>query len=59
MTLESEIKKARKKIATDGYEMSVGEVINLYQDSEIQINPAFQRLFRWDLTQGVTGMPPV
>lgn len=51
MTLETEIKKARKKIATDGYEMSVGEVINLYDDDEIKINPAFQRLFRWDLTR--------
>lgn len=51
MSLKTEIDKARKKIATDGYEMSVGEVINLYQDDEIQINPAFQRLFRWDLTR--------
>tara|TARA_R110002072_G_scaffold302603_1_gene486680 strand:+ start:140990 stop:142093 length:1104 start_codon:yes stop_codon:yes gene_type:complete len=51
MTLNAEIDKARKTIATDGYEMSVGEVINLYKDEEIRINPAFQRLFRWDLTR--------
>lgn len=51
MTLKSEIEKARKTIATDGYDMSVGEIVNLYQDKEIIINPAFQRLFRWDLTR--------
>lgn len=49
MALKSEIEKARKTIATDGYDMSVGEIVNLYQDKEIIINPAFQRLFRWDL----------
>lgn len=48
MSLEQEIKKARKEIVSDGYDMSVGEVINLYRDEEIFINPVFQRLFRWD-----------
>jgi hypothetical protein len=51
MSLKTEIENAREEIATDGYGMSVGEVMNLYSDNEIQINPAFQRLFRWDLTQ--------
>lgn len=51
MSLNKEIEKAREKIVTDGYGMSVGEVMNLYADGEIQINPEFQRLFRWDLTQ--------
>ena len=40
---------ARQRVVSDGYEMSIGEVINLYQQSEITINPDFQRLFRWDL----------
>ncbi len=51
MSLETEIKKARKEIVSDGYEMSVGEVINLYTEKEIIINPDFQRLFRWDISQ--------
>ena len=51
MTLESEIENARKEIVSDGYDMSVGEVINLYKDSELKINPEFQRLFRWDTTR--------
>ena len=48
MALAKEIQKARQDIVSDGYEMSVGEIINLYRDKEIFINPSFQRLFRWD-----------
>lgn len=48
MTLQDEVKAARKKVVTDGYEMSVGEVINLYKDGELKIDPVFQRLFRWE-----------
>ena len=51
MALEEEINEARKEIISDGYDMSVGELINLYKDSEIFINPVFQRLFRWDNTR--------
>ncbi|QTA90293.1 DUF262 domain-containing protein [Desulfonema magnum] len=47
MTLQDEIKKAKKEIVSDGYDMSVGEIISLYKDEEIIINPDFQRLFRW------------
>lgn len=48
MSLETEIAKARKEIVADGYEMSFGEVMNLYRDEELVISPSFQRLFRWD-----------
>ena len=48
MSLDTEIQKARKEIVADGYEMSFGEVMNLYRDEELIINPSFQRLFRWD-----------
>ena len=51
MTLNAEIENARKDIVSDGYEMSLGEVINLYKDTELKINPEFQRLFRWDITR--------
>lgn len=51
MSLEKEINKARKEIVSDGYEMSLGEVINLYKANELKINPEFQRLFRWDTTR--------
>lgn len=51
MALVDEIRAARKEIVSDGYEMSVGELINLYKDDELKIDPAFQRLFRWDDTR--------
>lgn len=51
MSLEKEIERARKEIVSDGYEMSLGEVMNLYKDNELKINPEFQRLFRWDITR--------
>lgn len=48
MTLLEEVQSARKKVVTDGYEMSLGELINLYRNDELKIDPVFQRLFRWD-----------
>lgn len=51
MSLDKEIQKARHNIVTDGYDMSIGEIISLYKDGEIIINPVFQRLFRWTHSQ--------
>lgn len=51
MSLDIEIASARQEIVSDGYDMSVGELINLYKDNEIKIHPEFQRLFRWDTTR--------
>lgn len=44
----SEINDAKQSIKTDGYPMSIGELINLYRDGDIILDPAFQRLFRWE-----------
>ncbi|HAK43010.1 MAG TPA: DUF262 domain-containing protein [Clostridium sp.] len=49
--LLEELQKERKNIKTDSYSMSIGEVINLYKDGELKLNPAFQRLYRWDDNQ--------
>ncbi|MFA6497922.1 MAG: DUF262 domain-containing protein [Desulfurivibrionaceae bacterium] len=51
MTLDQEVQDARKEIVSDGYDMSLGEVINLYKEKELKIKPEFQRLFRWDITR--------
>ena len=51
MTLSTEIEAAQRTVSTDSYQMSIGEVVNLYKDGELIINPIFQRLFRWDLSQ--------
>lgn len=51
MPLDDEIALARREIVSDGYDMSIGELINLYKENEIRIHPEFQRLFRWDPTR--------
>ncbi|MDO5560915.1 MAG: DUF262 domain-containing protein [Oscillospiraceae bacterium] len=45
--LSGRLKELKKEIATDSYAMSIGELINLYVDEEMDIHPKFQRLFRW------------
>ena len=51
MSLDQEISTSAKEIYTDGYDMSVGEIVSLYKDKELIINPEYQRLFRWDETR--------
>lgn len=51
MTLLDEVEATRKTVVTDGYDMSFGELINLYRNEELKIDPVFQRLFRWDEEQ--------
>ena len=46
--LMEELAKERKNIKTDSYDMSIGEIISLYQDGDLKLNPAYQRLYRWD-----------
>ena len=45
--LEQELTLAEKTLSTDSYSMSIGELISSYRDGEIEVNPAFQRIFRW------------
>ncbi len=51
MSLEQEIEMMRKEIRTDGYNMSIGEWISLYENGELDIHPEFQRFYRWDENQ--------
>ena len=46
-----EIMEKRKEVISDTLNFSVGEIINLYKDDEIDLEPAFQRFFRWSRTQ--------
>ncbi|HXA41632.1 MAG TPA: DUF262 domain-containing protein [Candidatus Solibacter sp.] len=48
MALEDEIGDRRKEIATDAYAMSIGELVNLYKDGELDVHPEFQRVYRWN-----------
>jgi uncharacterized protein with ParB-like and HNH nuclease domain len=51
MPLQEEIVEAAKKVVKDGDDMSIGELINLYRDKELFINPKYQRYFRWNDSQ--------
>ncbi|HVC94739.1 MAG TPA: DUF262 domain-containing protein [Pirellulales bacterium] len=51
MCLQDEIDKHRKDIHTDGYPMSIGELVNLYRDKELDLHPEFQRFYRWSPQQ--------
>lgn len=45
--LEDEIRKKSSEIYKEVYQMSIGELANLYKDHEIDVHPEFQRLYRW------------
>ena len=45
--LLEEVAKGRLEYVTDGYSMSIGEIVSNYKEGEIIINPDFQRKFRW------------
>lgn len=51
MSLLQEISDRKKEIFTDGYPMSIGELMSLYKDGELDIHPEFQRFFRWTTLQ--------
>lgn len=51
MSLENEITERSQEISTDAYGMSVGELVSLYRDGELDIHPEFQRFFRWSPQQ--------
>ena len=49
--LQDQIDAARMQVHTDSYPMSIGELVNLYEDGEIDIHPEFQRVYRWSEEQ--------
>jgi uncharacterized protein DUF262 len=49
--LAEEIESAQRRVKTDAYQLSIGEVLNMYKNAELIINPDFQRLFRWEIGQ--------
>ncbi len=49
--LTEEITQAKRLVRTDAYQMSIGEIVSMYDNREIIIDPEFQRLFRWNNSQ--------
>jgi hypothetical protein len=51
MALKTEVINRRDEIKIDSYPMSIGEIISIYRDNELEIHPEFQRFYRWDNEQ--------
>lgn len=49
--LLKQVDRARLTVQTDSYPMSIGELVNLYDDGELDIHPEFQRIYRWSESQ--------
>src|SRR5690606_19600036 len=51
MSLLEQINRKRREIKTDGYPMSIGEWVSMYERHELDIHPEFQRFYRWTSAQ--------
>lgn len=51
MALQDEINSRSKEIYTDRYSASIGELISMYKEGDLEVHPDFQRFFRWELPQ--------
>jgi hypothetical protein len=48
MSIEQEVNKAKQEIVKDGLDMSLGEIMRIYERGELIIRPEYQRLYRWE-----------
>ena len=51
MSLQEEIDLKAKEIHTENLSMSIGEIISLYTEEDLDIHPEFQRFYRWNVPQ--------
>lgn len=47
MGLQEEIDAKSQEIHTENLSMSIGEIISMYNEGDLDIHPEFQRFFRW------------
>ena len=51
MPLTDEMTTASKDVKTNSYSMSIGEIVSIYKDGDLNIHPEYQRIFRWGINQ--------
>ena len=51
LTIDEQIDKIIGEVRTESLDISFGEIINLYTNKELIIQPEYQRLFRWSNQQ--------
>ncbi|RDG38950.1 DUF262 domain-containing protein [Streptomyces corynorhini] len=49
--LQEEIVERSREIHTDRYSMAINEALSMYDNSDLEIHPEFQRIFRWGIRQ--------
>ncbi|WP_406225470.1 DUF262 domain-containing protein [Streptomyces anulatus] len=49
--LQEEIVERSREIHTDRYSMAINEALSMYENSDLEIHPEFQRIFRWGIQQ--------
>ena len=49
--LEEQVAEKKQFFQTESYQMSIGELISLYENKELIVSPKFQRFFRWNQRQ--------
>lgn len=47
--LREELEEAKRSVTTDSIQISIGEIVSMYSQGELDIIPDFQRLFRWGI----------
>jgi hypothetical protein len=50
-SIDEQIEQKIGEVRTESFDLSFGEIINLYSQAELVIQPEYQRLFRWSSQQ--------
>jgi Protein of unknown function DUF262 len=50
-SIDDQIEEKIGEVRTESFDLSFGEIINLYSQAELIIQPEYQRLFRWSSQQ--------
>lgn len=51
MSLQNEISLKSQEIHTEHLSMSIGEILSMYKEGDLDIHPEFQRFYRWSNNQ--------
>jgi len=49
MSLKDQVESAKILVNTDSVQITIGEIVTMYNNKELDIIPDFQRLFRWGI----------
>lgn len=51
INIQTQIDKERRLVSTDSYDLSVAQLLNMFEADEIVVPPEYQRQFIWDETR--------